>query len=77
MLESTHMGGRWLSERHWFSASGLEALMVAYITDLHRFDLTYRHFMAAADAVEATGKDILKPFSSSHLLIGGQVGQRC
>lgn len=51
---------RWTYD-HGFAASSLEALMVAYTTDLHRFDLTYRHFMAAADAVEATGKDILKP----------------
>lgn len=51
---------RWTYD-HGFMSSGLESLMTAYVTDLHRFDQTYRHFMAAADADDAMGKDVLKP----------------
>lgn len=45
---------------HGFVATSLESLATAYTTDLFRFDQTYRHFMTAADAVEALGKDVLK-----------------
>ena len=51
---------RW-TYNHGFMSSGLESLVTVYVTDLHRFDQTYRHFMTAADAVETMGKDVLKP----------------
>jgi len=51
---------RW-TYHHGFASSSLQALTTAYVTDLYRFDQTYRQVMAAADAVEASGKDVLKP----------------
>ena len=54
------LGLRW-TYNHGFASSSLDALTTAYVTDLYRFDQTYRHFMAAADTVEAAGKDVLKP----------------
>ena len=50
---------RWTYDQG-FVATGLEALTMAYVTDVYRFDQSYRHFTAAADSVEAMGRDVLK-----------------
>lgn len=47
-----------------FSAASLEALAQDYLTDLYRFDRAYRHCMFAADKVEASNIDIIKPLRS-------------